>query len=158
MDCFKTDFGERIPTDVQWFDGSDPQKMHNHYAYIYNELVWNVLKETVGVEEAVLFARSASVGATVPGALGRRLLRQLRIDGGKPARRAVHRPVRVWLESAILADSRIPRRRMSTSGGAHSACSPATAACTVANPTGFRGPMTTSPVTWCASSLNRSAG
>ncbi len=27
------------------------------------ELVWNVLKETVGVEEAVLFARSASVGA-----------------------------------------------------------------------------------------------
>ncbi len=63
MDCFKTDFGERISTDVQWFDGSDPQKMHNHYAYIYNELVWNVLKETVGVEEAVLFARSASVGA-----------------------------------------------------------------------------------------------
>jgi alpha-glucosidase (family GH31 glycosyl hydrolase) len=63
VDCFKTDFGERIPTDVQWFDGSDPQKMHNHYAYIYNELVWNVLKETVGQEEAVLFARSASVGA-----------------------------------------------------------------------------------------------
>lgn len=48
MDCFKTDFGERIPTDVQWFDGADPQKMHNHYAFIYNELVWNVLKETVG--------------------------------------------------------------------------------------------------------------
>ncbi|EOT9867801.1 alpha-xylosidase [Escherichia coli] len=63
VDCFKTDFGERIPTDVQWFDGSEPQKMHNHYAYIYNELVWNVLKDTVGEEEAVLFARSASVGA-----------------------------------------------------------------------------------------------
>ena len=63
VDCFKTDFGERIPTDVQWFDGSDPQKMHNHYAFIYNALVWNVLKETVGEEEAVLFARSASVGA-----------------------------------------------------------------------------------------------
>ncbi|MDP1153922.1 TIM-barrel domain-containing protein, partial [Klebsiella pneumoniae] len=28
VDCFKTDFGDRIPTDVQWFDGSDPQKMH----------------------------------------------------------------------------------------------------------------------------------
>ncbi|WP_230353134.1 alpha-xylosidase [Lelliottia sp. WAP21] len=63
VDCFKTDFGERIPTDVKWFDGADPQKMHNHYAYIYNELVWDVLKETVGEEEAVLFARSASVGA-----------------------------------------------------------------------------------------------
>ena len=37
--------------------------MHNHYAFIYNELVWKVLKETVGEQEAVLFARSASVGA-----------------------------------------------------------------------------------------------
>ncbi|PSN07290.1 alpha-xylosidase [Siccibacter turicensis] len=63
VDCFKTDFGERIPTDVVWHDGADPQKMHNHYAFIYNELVWSVLKETVGEEEAVLFARSASVGA-----------------------------------------------------------------------------------------------
>uniref|UniRef100_UPI0028AB6017 alpha-xylosidase n=1 Tax=Atlantibacter sp. TaxID=1903473 RepID=UPI0028AB6017 len=63
VDCFKTDFGERIPTDVVWHDGSDPQKMHNHYAFIYNQLVWNVLKQTVGEEEAVLFARSASVGA-----------------------------------------------------------------------------------------------
>jgi alpha-D-xyloside xylohydrolase len=59
----QTDFGERIPTDVVWHDGACPQKMHNHYAYIYNELVWNVLKETVGEKEAVLFARSASVGA-----------------------------------------------------------------------------------------------
>lgn len=63
VDCFKTDFGERIPTDVIWHDGSDPQKMHNHYAFIYNELVWNVLKQELGDEEAVLFARSASVGA-----------------------------------------------------------------------------------------------
>ncbi|ELY2589034.1 alpha-xylosidase [Cronobacter sakazakii] len=63
VDCFKTDFGERIPTDVVWHNGADPQKMHNHYAFIYNELVWNVLKDTVGEQDAVLFARSASVGA-----------------------------------------------------------------------------------------------
>ncbi|URQ60907.1 alpha-xylosidase [Pantoea alhagi] len=63
VDCFKTDFGERIPVDVVWHDGSDPQKMHNHYAFIYNQLVWNVLKEELGEEEAVLFARTASVGA-----------------------------------------------------------------------------------------------
>lgn len=62
VDCFKTDFGERIPVDVAWYSGACPQKMHNQYAYIYNELVWNVLKETVGEPEAVLFARSASVG------------------------------------------------------------------------------------------------
>lgn len=26
VDSFKTDFGERIPTDVVYYDGSDPQK------------------------------------------------------------------------------------------------------------------------------------
>jgi alpha-D-xyloside xylohydrolase len=31
VDCFKTDFGERIPTDVVYFDGSDPERMHNYY-------------------------------------------------------------------------------------------------------------------------------
>ncbi|HVK03249.1 MAG TPA: alpha-xylosidase, partial [Armatimonadaceae bacterium] len=40
VDSFKTDFGERIPTeDVAWHDGSDPAKMHNYYAYLYNECV-----------------------------------------------------------------------------------------------------------------------
>lgn len=63
VDCFKTDFGERIPTDVSWADGSDPQKMHNHYAFIYNELVYKTLQAKLGREQAVLFARSASVGA-----------------------------------------------------------------------------------------------
>lgn len=63
VDSFKTDFGERIPTDVTWHNGADPQKMHNHYAFIYNELVWDVLREKLGEDQAVLFARSASVGA-----------------------------------------------------------------------------------------------
>lgn len=63
VDCFKTDFGERIPTDVTWHDGSCPQKMHNHYAFIYNKLVYEVLQQELGKDEAVLFARSASVGA-----------------------------------------------------------------------------------------------
>ncbi|MDA4675844.1 alpha-xylosidase, partial [Enterobacter asburiae] len=30
VDAFKTDFGERIPTDVVWHDGSDPERMHNY--------------------------------------------------------------------------------------------------------------------------------
>ena len=30
VDCFKTDFGERIPVDVVYHDGSDPQAMHNY--------------------------------------------------------------------------------------------------------------------------------
>ena len=62
VDCFKTDFGERIPTDVVYHDGSDPQKMHNFYAYLYNQTVFQVLQEERGPGEAVLFARSATAG------------------------------------------------------------------------------------------------
>jgi len=62
VDCFKTDFGERIPTDVVYFDGSDPVRMHNHYSYLYNKTVFDLLKEERGEGDAVLFARSASTG------------------------------------------------------------------------------------------------
>jgi len=62
VDCFKTDFGERIPTEVAYFDGSDPYKMHNYYTQIYNKVVFDTIKENVGEDEAVLFARSATAG------------------------------------------------------------------------------------------------
>jgi alpha-D-xyloside xylohydrolase len=62
VDCFKTDFGERIPTDVVWHDGSDPVRMHNYYPYIYNKTVFDLLRERRGEGEAVLFARSATAG------------------------------------------------------------------------------------------------
>jgi alpha-D-xyloside xylohydrolase len=62
VDCFKTDFGERIPTDVVYYDGSDPVKMHNYYTYLYNKAVYQVLERKRGKGEAVLFARSATVG------------------------------------------------------------------------------------------------
>jgi alpha-D-xyloside xylohydrolase len=62
VDCFKTDFGERIPTDVVYYDGSDPVKMHNYYTYLYNQTVYEVIKKKKGEKEAVLFARSATAG------------------------------------------------------------------------------------------------
>ena len=62
VDCFKTDFGERIPTDAVYFDGSDSYKMHNYYSYIYNKLVFELLERKKGKGEAVLFARSATAG------------------------------------------------------------------------------------------------
>jgi len=60
VDAFKTDFGERIPTDVVWHDGSEPRKMHNYYSFLYNKAVHDALIEARG--ESVLFARSATVG------------------------------------------------------------------------------------------------
>ncbi|WP_433290552.1 alpha-xylosidase [Actinoplanes sp. CA-030573] len=62
VDAFKSDFGERIPTDVVWHDGSDPARMHNYYTQLYNQVVFDVLREARGEGEAVLFARSATVG------------------------------------------------------------------------------------------------
>ena len=63
VDCFKTDFGERIPVkDIAYFDGSDPVKMHNYYTQLYNKTVFELLERERGIGEAVLFARSATVG------------------------------------------------------------------------------------------------
>ncbi|MER5949437.1 alpha-xylosidase [Streptomyces sp. NPDC001904] len=62
VDCFKTDFGERIPTDVVWHDGSDPERMHNYYTHLYNKVVFELLEKERGSGEAVLFARSAAAG------------------------------------------------------------------------------------------------
>jgi alpha-D-xyloside xylohydrolase len=63
VDCFKTDFGERIPTDVVWHDGSDPERMHNYYSLLYTRTVFELLREKRGEGEAVIFARSATAGS-----------------------------------------------------------------------------------------------
>ncbi len=62
VDCFKTDFGERIPVDVVYHDNSDPVTMHNYYTFLYNQAVFNLVKEVKGEKEAILFARSATAG------------------------------------------------------------------------------------------------
>lgn len=64
VDSFKTDFGERIPAeDVKFFDGSNPQQEHNYYTLQYNRAVYEVIQQEKGADEAVLFARSATVGS-----------------------------------------------------------------------------------------------
>jgi len=62
VDAFKTDFGERIPIDVQYHDGSDPVAMHNFYTHLYNKTVFDLLQDHRGIGEATLFARSATAG------------------------------------------------------------------------------------------------
>ncbi len=60
VDCFKSDFGERIPVDVAYYDGSDPKSMHNYYTYLYNRCIFELLQREKGEGEAILFARSAT--------------------------------------------------------------------------------------------------
>lgn len=64
VDCFKTDFGERIPIDdAVYYDGSDPKREHNFYTYQYNKATFDAIAEKRGVDDAVVFARSATVGS-----------------------------------------------------------------------------------------------
>ena len=62
VDCFKTDFGEKIPLNVNYSDGGDPESYHNFYAYMYNKAVFDILEKKRGKGEACLFARSATAG------------------------------------------------------------------------------------------------
>jgi alpha-D-xyloside xylohydrolase len=62
VECFKTDFGERIPDDAVYHDGSDPTLMHNYYPYLYNQAVFGLLEDFHGTGNAIVFARSATTG------------------------------------------------------------------------------------------------
>ena len=62
VDAIKTDFGERIPRDVVWHDGSPKLSMHNWYTQLYNQAVFEAIEETYGKGNACLYARSATVG------------------------------------------------------------------------------------------------
>ncbi len=63
VECFKTDFGERIPvTGVKYFDNSDTVKMHNYYTYLYNKTVFEVVEKRMGKDKALVFARSTAAG------------------------------------------------------------------------------------------------
>lgn len=63
VDSFKTDFGERIPfNNVRYHDNSDPTRMHNYYAILYNKIVYEVMTNRFGKSQSLLFARSAAPG------------------------------------------------------------------------------------------------
>ncbi|KAL4786790.1 glycosyl hydrolases family 31-domain-containing protein [Aspergillus varians] len=72
IDSFKTDFAERIPyKNITYHDNSDPAKMHNYYALLYNKTVYETATAFPasaggggggGSPTTLLFARSTSVG------------------------------------------------------------------------------------------------
>ncbi|KAF9460439.1 glycosyl hydrolases family 31-domain-containing protein [Collybia nuda] len=63
VDCFKTDFGERIPTgNTVYYDGSNVDKMHNYYPFLYNKVTFEAIEKRYGKNEAIVFARSTTAG------------------------------------------------------------------------------------------------
>ena len=60
VDCFRQISGERIPVNVRYYDGSNPEAMHNYYTYLYNKCMFELFERGKGVGNALLFARSAT--------------------------------------------------------------------------------------------------
>lgn len=63
VDTFKTDFGESVPLDAIAADGSDGHSLHNRYALLYNKTVYDTIASVRGIEETLVFARSATIGS-----------------------------------------------------------------------------------------------
>lgn len=61
IDVFKTDFGENIPFDGVFFNGKTGEEMRNIYSTLYNNVVYNTVKEAKG-NEAMVWARSGFIG------------------------------------------------------------------------------------------------
>ena len=154
VDTFKTDFGERIPTDVVYYDGSDPYKMHNYYSYLYNRVVFSVLKEEFGENNAVVFARSATAGS-----------QQYPVHWGGDcfsSYQSMAETLRGGLSLGLSAASGsgpttsggLKRRLVRTciNAGSPLASSLPTAACTAIPPTGSPGSSMKRPLPSCASS------
>ncbi len=64
VDCFKTDFGERIPTGsaVYYNPSYSPTDMHNFYPFLFTKTTFELLEKRLGRNKAAVFARSATAG------------------------------------------------------------------------------------------------
>ncbi len=61
VSAFKTDYGEGVPADARFSDGTTGRETHNVFPLLYNRAVWDVIEEEKG--EAVVFGRSGYAGS-----------------------------------------------------------------------------------------------
>jgi alpha-D-xyloside xylohydrolase len=59
--AFKPDYGEGVPADARFSDGSTGRQTHNVYPLLYNRAVWEVMQQETG--EPFLFSRSGYAGS-----------------------------------------------------------------------------------------------
>jgi alpha-D-xyloside xylohydrolase len=60
---FKTDYGEYVPEDAVFANGQSGKTMHNLYPYLYNEAVYDAVRDANGADEAVVWGRAAWTGS-----------------------------------------------------------------------------------------------
>jgi len=78
--AIKADFGEEIDMKAEYY-GMPSQKLHNMYALLYQKAVFEVTKDVIGKDEAIIWARAAWTEVSSP--LGRRLCIHLGWPCGK---------------------------------------------------------------------------
>lgn len=154
VDCFKTDFRERIPMeDAVYFDGSDPKREHNYYTYQYNKATFDAIAEAKGRDEAVAFARSATVGSQkFPVHWGGDCLSTF-----KSMSDTLHGGLSFLSSGAtiLVALKTVQTRQLLTftSGGRSLVCYPRIVATTAVTSTGFHGTSTTKRLKTAGSTL-----
>ena len=60
VSVIKTDFGEAVPEDGVYYDGTSGHRMHNLYPLLYNQAAYEVTKEMHG--EGIVWGRAAYAG------------------------------------------------------------------------------------------------
>ena len=152
VDCFKTDFGERIPVQdpyygpkaakygIRYFDGSDPDKMHNYYTYLYNKAVYDLLAEVYGDGNACCLPAAPRWAASSSRSTGAATTSRPTRRWPSPSAAACRwRCAASATGATISAALKAPPPTTSSSAGPSSASSPPTAAITVPTPTRCRG-------------------
>ena len=142
VDSFKTDFGERIPTDVVYYDGSDPVKMHNYYTFLYNKVVFDLLKDKLGIMKQPFLLdlqRLAGNNSLFTGVAIARRTMNLWQKACVVDSRLVY--LALAFGAMISVALRIPQRQMYINVGLHSVCYPVIVACMAINPTECLGLM-----------------
>jgi alpha-D-xyloside xylohydrolase len=61
VSAFKSDYGEGVPTEARFSDGTTGRETHNVHPLLYNRAVFDVIKEERG--EAIVFGRSGYAGS-----------------------------------------------------------------------------------------------
>ncbi len=60
VSAFKTDYGEGVPAEARFSDGTTGRQTHNVFPLLYNRAVWEAIEQERG--EAVVFGRSGYAG------------------------------------------------------------------------------------------------
>ena len=63
VDVFKTDYGEYVPRDAVFANGTSGRAMHNLYPYLYNKAVYETVAEVNGDAQALVWGRAAWTGS-----------------------------------------------------------------------------------------------